>query len=166
MWAGTGEQQQELHDRLHEAALDHAVLMLGHRSDLPRLLQAADLFVFPTRFEGHPFALLEAMAYGLPIVTTNASSIPEIMQHQVHGLLCAANDSNALLDSIDWALQHPDPMQAMAVHAAQRVKTFSQTLMIEKTLSTLHTLAFSKQQERQRKLRVEVSDRVMENCDS
>ncbi|XGV94857.1 MAG: glycosyltransferase family 4 protein [Leptolyngbya sp. BL-A-14] len=166
VWAGAGEQQQELHDRLQKAALDDAVLMLGHRSDLPRLLQAADLFVFPTRFEGHPFALLEAMAYGLPIVTTNASSIPEIMQHEVHGLLCDANDSHALLHAIDWALQHSEPMQTMAVHAAQRVKTFSQTHMVEKTLNVFYTLAVSMQQERQRERIAEVSDRVMEKCDS
>ncbi|MBW4691938.1 MAG: glycosyltransferase family 4 protein [Lyngbya sp. HA4199-MV5] len=143
VWAGAGEQQQELHDRLHEMAIDHAVSMLGHRSDLPRLLQAADLFVFPTRFEGHPFALLEAMAYGLPIVTTNASSIPEIMQHQVHGLLCPANDSDALFQTIGWALQHPHKMQCMAAKAQHQVKHFSQEQMLEQTLNMLQTLVFS-----------------------
>lgn len=148
VWAGTGEQQQALRDRLREAAIDHAVLMLGHRSDLPRLLQAADLFIFPTRFEGHPFALLEAMSYGLPIVTTNASSIPEVMEHQVHGLLCQTGDSKALLHAIDWALQHPDHMQQMAAKAQHQVQHFSQERMLEQTLTMLQTLAFSTLKER------------------
>jgi glycosyltransferase involved in cell wall biosynthesis len=140
VWAGEGDQRQELHDRLQEAAIADKVLLLGHRSDLPRLLQAADLFVFPTRFEGHPFALLEAMAYGLPIVTSNASSIPEVMEHQVHGLLYRAGDSNELLHSIRWALQHPDRMQRMGQQAQQHVHSFTQTAMIEQTLNLLEKL--------------------------
>lgn len=148
VWAGAGEQQQELRDRLRAMSLDHAVLMLGHRTDLPRLLQAADLFVFPTRFEGHPFALLEAMAYGLPIVTTDASSIPEIMEHRIHGLLCPTGDRNALLHAIYYALQRPDKMQHMAAKAQQQVQRFSQARMLEQTLNLLQTLAVSSQQKR------------------
>ncbi|MBW4578155.1 MAG: glycosyltransferase [Tildeniella nuda ZEHNDER 1965/U140] len=145
VWAGEGEQRQELHDRLQAAAIADKVLLLGHRSDLPRLLQAADLFVFPTRFEGHPFALLEAMAYGLSIVTTNASSIPEVMAHQVHGLLCRAGESDELLHSIRWALQHPDQMQRMAQQAQQQVQKFDQAMMIDQTLGLLQTLPLTMQ---------------------
>ncbi|HEY9883256.1 MAG TPA: glycosyltransferase family 4 protein, partial [Thermosynechococcaceae cyanobacterium] len=145
VWAGDGEQRQDLCDRLHNAGIADKVLLLGHRSDLPRLLQTADLFIFPTRFEGHPFALLEAMAYGLPIVTTNASSIPEVMAHQVHGLLCPTGDREALLHSLEWALCHPDEMQAMAENAQQQAQHFSQATMIEKTFSVLQTLSLSTQ---------------------
>lgn len=140
VWAGDGEQRQELHDRLQAAAIADKVLLLGHRSDLPRLLQAADLFVFPTRFEGHPFVLLEAMAYGLPIVSTNASSIPEVIEHQVQGLLCRTGDSNELLHSLHWAVQHPDQMQHMAQQAQQKVQNFDQATMVGQTLSLLQTL--------------------------
>lgn len=140
VWAGDGEQRQELHDRLQAAAIADKVLLLGHRSDLPRLLQAADLFVFPTRFEGHPFVLLEAMAYGLPIVSTNASSIPEVIEHQVQGLLCQTGDSNELLHSLHWAVQHPDQMQHMAQQAQQKVQNFDQATMVGQTLSLLQTL--------------------------
>jgi glycosyltransferase involved in cell wall biosynthesis len=145
VWTGDGEQRQDLCDRLHSAGIADKVLLLGHRSDLPRFLQAADLFVFPTRFEGHPFALLEAMAYGLPIITTNASSIPEVMVHQVHGLLCPVGDQEALLHSLEWALGNPDKMQAMAENAQQQAQHFSQTSMIEKTFSVLQTLSLSAQ---------------------
>ncbi|PSB24809.1 glycosyltransferase family 4 protein [Stenomitos frigidus] len=145
VWAGEGEQRQELYDRLQKAAIADKVLLLGHRSDLPRLLLAADLFVFPTRFEGHPFALLEAMAYGVPIVTTNASSIPEVMEHQVHGLLCRAGESDELHHSIRWALQHPEQMQRMAQQAKKQVQIFTQTAMIEQTLSLLQKLPSTSQ---------------------
>ncbi|MBD2036624.1 glycosyltransferase family 4 protein [Leptolyngbya sp. FACHB-321] len=145
VWAGDGEQRQGLCDRLYRAGIADKVLLIGHRSDLPRLLQSADLFVFPTRFEGHPFALLEAMAYGLPIVTTNVSSIPEVMTHQVHGLLCPSGDREALLHSIEWALQHPNEMQAMAQQAQQQAQHFSQASMIEKTFSVLQTLSLPTQ---------------------
>ena len=157
VWAGEGEQRQELHDRLQNAALADKVLLLGHRSDLPRLLQAADFFVFPTRFEGHPLALLEAMAYGLPIVTTDASSIPEVMEHQVHGLLSRAGDSHALQHALRWALQHPEPMQRMAQQAQQQSQTFTQAAMIEQTLSLLRTLSLTTQQSSAYRIRSEAN---------
>ncbi len=147
LWAGDGEQRQELSDRLHELDIADRVHLLGHRSDLPRLLQAADLFVFPTRFEGHPFALLEAMAAELPIVTTDASSIPEVIEHEVHGLLCPIGDSAALLNAILWALQYPEQMQAMAQRAYQRVQAFDQTAMSAKTLHVLQTMVHLEPQE-------------------
>lgn len=161
VWAGAGEQQQELHARLRDLAIADRVLMLGHRSDLPRLLQAADLFVFPTRFEGHPFALLEAMAYGLPIVTTHVSSIPEVIEHQVHGLLCPTSNHDTLFHTIHWALQHPDPMQQMAANAQQRVQQFSQEHMLEQTLNRLQTLALFSPQESCHNSIPETSDRTI-----
>jgi len=62
--------------------LENAIRFTGMRADVPRLLLAADLFVFPTLWEGMPNALLEAMAYRLPCV---ASAIPEVQEVMVHG---------------------------------------------------------------------------------
>ena len=81
------------------------------------------------------------MAYGLPIVTTNASSIPEMMEHQIHGLLYRTGDSDALFHAVQWALHHPAQMQAMATRSQQQAQTFSQDSMIEKTVSVLQRLA-------------------------
>jgi glycosyltransferase involved in cell wall biosynthesis len=51
-------------------------------ADLPGLYSAADLFVFPSLYEGFGLPLLEAMACGVPVITSNASSLPEVVQDQ------------------------------------------------------------------------------------
>jgi glycosyltransferase involved in cell wall biosynthesis len=85
IWAGEGEEKENLLRKIEEYGVEDKVLFLGYRSDVSRLLKAADIFVFPTHFEGLPFSLIEAMANGLPIIASDASSIPEIIEHKVHG---------------------------------------------------------------------------------
>jgi glycosyltransferase involved in cell wall biosynthesis len=66
------------------------------------LLRGADIFVFPTRYanEGHPYVVLEAMAAGLPIVTTARAAIPETIVDGESGMLVPESDPRALADAI------------------------------------------------------------------
>ncbi len=79
---GDGDLRQPLQEQARRLGLENAIRFTGMRADVPRLLLAADLFVFPTLWEGMPNALLEAMAYRLPCV---ASAIPEVQEVMVHG---------------------------------------------------------------------------------
>ena len=131
-WVGDGDLRAALETQIKEYHVSSKVLLLGYRSDVPRLLQAADLFVFPTHFEGgQSFAIAEAMACGLPIVTSNASGIPEVLHHHTHGLVFRVGDSCDLLESIRWALRHPDDMQAMAENAKTRAQDFTAEKMVQ-----------------------------------
>lgn len=141
VWVGDGELREDLINKVREYAIEDKVLFLGYRSDVPRLLKSADLFVFPTHYEGQPFALLEAMAHNLPIVTSDASGIPELIENRVHGLLFRTGDSCDLSETLRWALIHSDSMQQMARNAQQRVQEFSEERMIEETLGVLQKLA-------------------------
>lgn len=143
LWIGDGEQRQVLSQQLKEYGVEDYVLFLGYRSDVSRFMRSADLFVFPTHFEGLSFALLEAMAHQLPIVASDASSIPEIITHKVHGLLFHVGSSYDLLEALLWALQHPYQMQEMANRALQRVEDFSEEKMLRETLALLEKLSSS-----------------------
>ena len=140
VWVGNGEEKESLLNLIKEYKITEQVLCLGYRSDIPRLLQAADLFLFPTYYEGQPFALLEAMAYGLPVITTATDGIPEVIEHQVHGLLVRKGDSCDLLEAIRWALHNYHLMQIMAQNAKLRVKDFSEDKMLKQTLDLLQDL--------------------------
>lgn len=141
VWIGDGEERGNLGNQLQSYGVADRVLLLGYRSDVAKLLTAADLFIFPTCFEGHPSALLEAMAHRLPIVASNTSSIPEIIEHGVQGLLFRSQDSCDLLETLRWALRHPQDMQIMARNAQQRTQQFSVEKMFEETLGLLQSLA-------------------------
>lgn len=137
LWAGTGPHEKHLRAQITAYRCESRVHLLGHRSDIRDLLLAADLFVHPTRLEGQPFSLLEAMAAGLPIVSTRASGIAEVIDHEREGLLCEVEDVRALREAVLWALAHPDCMKEMAERAGARVEAFSEEEMVRRTLDLL-----------------------------
>ncbi|GAK50566.1 glycosyl transferase group 1 [Candidatus Moduliflexus flocculans] len=141
LWVGDGPQRNHLQQRLEEYGIASHVTFTGFRQDVSVLLHAADLFVFPTHFEGLPFAVLEAMACGAPVVSSRAASLPEIIEHGTHGLLFRTGDSCELLETIRWALRHPEQMQTMAQQALLRVQEFNQDTMITQTLGLLHEIS-------------------------
>ncbi len=143
VWVGDGEEREKLVAKVREYGVEDQVLFLGYRSDVPRLLIAADLFIFPSRFEGQPFALIEAMVHGLPIVTSDTCGIPELIEHGVHGLLFRTGDSCDLLEATRWALRHPEEMQQMAINAKLRAQEFSEERMVKETLSVLQKLSYA-----------------------
>jgi len=140
IWVGEGPEQQPLRQKLDDYGVTEAVIFTGYRQDVGRCLQAADIFLFPTRFEGFPFAVLEAMAQGAPVVSSRSTSIPEVIEHQVHGLLFRPEDSCDLLETLRGALRSPETMRLMAQRAMQRVRAFSQQAMLDHTLSILQHL--------------------------
>jgi glycosyltransferase involved in cell wall biosynthesis len=140
VWVGEGKLKDMLVEKLKRYCVVDKVLLLGYRSDVPRLMKSADLFVLPTHFEGHPFTLLEAMAEGLPVVTSDASGIPEVVVDKIHGVLSRAGDSCDLLEALRWALRHPERMKNMASNARIRVRDFSEERMVDETLAVLREL--------------------------
>ncbi|MCU0532595.1 MAG: glycosyltransferase family 4 protein [Hydrococcus sp. Prado102] len=141
VWVGEGEEKESLVKQIKKYDVEESVLFLGYRSDVPRLLKAADLFVFPTYFEGLPFAPIEAVAHGLPIVASNASSLPEIIEDKVGGLLFEVGNCDRLRESLFWALRNPESMQEMSRNAQQQTRNFSQEKMIQAYLDIWQKLA-------------------------
>ena len=67
---GTGELEEKIHEKVRNLGLNEKVMFLGVREDIPELMQAMDVFVFPSLFEGLPVTLIEAQAAGLPCVVS------------------------------------------------------------------------------------------------
>lgn len=135
LWAGQGPERESL---LRDAR--GRVRLMGVRDDVPLLLAAADLFVFPSRYEGAPFALLEALAAELPVVVSDAGPLPEIVRDGVDGRVVPAEDADALATVTSWALEHTAEMRRMAAVGRERVLTeFSREAMCSRTLALLIT---------------------------
>lgn len=111
--AGEGPDQPDLEALIQNLGLKPAVHLLGTRPDIPQLLHLADLFVFPSHYEGYPGALIEAMFTARPIVASDIPVHRETIIDGTSGLLPPVNDSGALAERIIWMLAHPCEAKAM-----------------------------------------------------
>lgn len=98
------------------------VHLLGHRTDIPFLHHAFDVFVQASDYEGTPNAVLEAMALGTPLVATRAGGTEEIAFDGVHGRLVAIDDTDGLGRAIAELCDRPDYARTLAAAARARVE--------------------------------------------
>jgi glycosyltransferase involved in cell wall biosynthesis len=94
--AGHGAWRGALEAHARRRGVAERVHFLGQRSDVFALMRCADLVVLPSRFEGHPLALLEAMALGKAVVASAVGGVPETVRNGATGLLVPRGDVHAL----------------------------------------------------------------------
>ncbi|MBL8862401.1 MAG: glycosyltransferase [Planctomycetes bacterium] len=107
-FAGDGADAQRLAARAGELGLSARVRFLGFRADVPRLLAAADLLVLPSRWEGMPYAVLEAMAAGKPVVATPVDGAIDLVLPALSGELAARVGPGELAEALGRALARSD----------------------------------------------------------
>ncbi|MCB0164575.1 MAG: glycosyltransferase [Anaerolineae bacterium] len=115
--AGDGVYRPQLEALIQELGLEGVVSLLGQRSDVPALLHIADLFVFPSYFEGYPGALVEAMFAAKPIVASNIPVHQEAIVSGVTGRLVPIQDATAMAQAIIWMFKHPSKAREMSEQA-------------------------------------------------
>jgi glycosyltransferase involved in cell wall biosynthesis len=93
---GDGAERGALRERIARIPGGRYVHMLGEREDVEAILAALDAFALTSRTEGLPLVLLEAMATGLPVLSTAVGGIPDLVEHRVTGLLSQAGDRASL----------------------------------------------------------------------
>jgi len=105
--AGDGPLRETLEEESRRLGLLKAVRFLGHRSDIPTVLRALDLFVLPSLWEGLPQSLLEAMALSLPVVATRCVGVEETIADSETGYLVAPRDPAAIAAASLRVLRDP-----------------------------------------------------------
>jgi len=106
--AGDGPLRPDLQARVARAGLQSCITLAGHTADVPGFLRDLDIFVFSSKNEGLPMAILEAMAAGLPIVSTRVGGVPEVVPEGDVGWFCPIEDPAALADAMYAAAVSPD----------------------------------------------------------
>lgn len=87
------------------------------------VLPGFDLFVFPTRFDYSPYAVIEAMAAGVPVISTRVGAIPEMIEDGVGGFLIEANREAPLAERMGWALENRAQLPVMGERGRERAVT-------------------------------------------
>ncbi|GAA3088759.1 glycosyltransferase [Streptosporangium carneum] len=102
--AGSGPLAEQVTRRVAELRLDN-VRLLGHVSDAARLIASADLLVLSSSYEGLPVVVMEALAAGVPVVSTAVGGVPDLVESGRNGILTTPGDAEALAEGVLRAMR-------------------------------------------------------------
>ncbi len=134
---GAGELHDELQAHIQSLGLENQVKLLGPQNQqaVAEYLAAANVYAQPSiitpngKMEGIPVSIMEALASALPVVASDLSGIPELVQPSQTGQLVPPEDPQALAEALTWVYHHPHEAHQMALRGRERV-------MAQFTLST------------------------------
>ncbi|MGV2829976.1 glycosyltransferase [Myxosarcina sp. GI1(2024)] len=127
---GDGELSDRLQQLCRELKIEDAVSFRGSqtKSDVVAILNGSDVLLAPSvtardgDCEGIPVSLMEAMATGLPVVSTWHSGIPELVEDGISGFLVAERDVEGLAAKIEYLCQHPEARSQLGITGAKQVR--------------------------------------------
>ena len=130
---GEGELRPKLEELVENLGLTNQVFLPGVTNNPISILKRSELFVLSSRFEGLPLVLLEALACGLPIVSTDCPSGPrEIIQDGIDGVLVKSEDFSALATAMDRLMSNEGERRRLAERASEASSRFSLNAIAEK----------------------------------
>ena len=119
----------------HMPVQDDRIVSIGKVSldELVKWYNYCDIFLFPSRMEGFGLTVCEAMACGMPVVTTRSTALPEVLEDKKGGYLCEIDDADDFANKIKLLANSPQAMKAFSEHNVIRVQNeFSMELMAER----------------------------------
>lgn len=118
---GDGELRDDLEEFVRSEGIQEYVTILGWRDDVPALLGALDIFVLPSRWEGMPLAILEAMASRVPVIVSDIPGNNDLVAHGVDGLIFESENSLQLADRILQLIMDPGFRRQLGENARAKV---------------------------------------------
>jgi glycosyltransferase involved in cell wall biosynthesis len=129
---GDGQNREQLEAQARDLGIRNQVRFLGLRTDISEVLGAMDVFVLSSDFEGNPLSVMEAMASGLPIVSTAVGGIPDLVEDRKQGMLVRAGDVNDLARSMALLMREEETRRGFGRAAALRAREqFDVSKMVE-----------------------------------
>jgi glycosyltransferase involved in cell wall biosynthesis len=129
---GDGPEQKALDALIRDSGLAGRVIIGTTTTEVGNCLREADLFVLPSRVEGFPNALAEAMAWGLPVISFDCASGPaDLIRHDLDGLLVPPGDVPALALAMARLMSDPAERARLAARAPEVLTRFSRTKVLE-----------------------------------
>lgn len=120
---GEGPLEQQLRQQVEDLALRQYFHFIGYKQEVNPYLEAMDIGVMPSRWEGFPLVLLEFMAMGIPTVLNSLPCFREVIVDGESGLIASLEEENSFADHILELLYDPDMAFRMGQRALERVRS-------------------------------------------
>jgi glycosyltransferase involved in cell wall biosynthesis len=134
----TSDRGPDMAALLRDAGLGARVRLLGYREDVADLMAAADIFVLPSRFEGLPMSVIEAMLTGLPVLATSVRGPAEQVVPEVTGLSVPPGDASALAAALKRLVADKALRARMGAAGRERaVECYDEAMVVARTLDLL-----------------------------
>lgn len=130
--AGVGDERNHLIELANDLGVSEQLHLLGYRKDIAELNYSADVFCFPSKREGLGLAAIEAMACGLPLITSNVHGINDYSKNGVTGYKCSADDADTISDIIDILFKNIEQCRSLGKKNKQAVRKYSLSQILEK----------------------------------
>jgi glycosyltransferase involved in cell wall biosynthesis len=144
LFVGRGVLRPELERQIGASGLKGRVHLLGLRSDIPEILNGADVFVLSSDYEGNPLSVMEAMAAGKPMICTAVGGVPELVEDGECGLLVPQRSEKDLADAMRHMLESPEARESMGEASARRAAERFDLRVMTKAYENLYRTAISK----------------------
>ena len=120
--AGEGPEEAMLREKALQLGLTDRIVFAGYIADTRQVYAAADILLMPSRFEGLPMTLLEAMAMNLPVVASKLDGIAEVIEEGREGYLVDSADVTAFAERCAALLEHPAKSSELATNARAKIE--------------------------------------------
>ena len=131
---GDGEKRAHLEQLIKDIGLERQIVLAGHIPDAKQYLSAFDIFILPSLTESLGYSILEAGEASLPVVTSRVGGIPEIIEHNVTGLLTEAKDTDAIKETLETLMHDERLRRELGERLHKKIRSeFSISKMLSET---------------------------------
>lgn len=131
---GVGPLEKEVREYIAAKNLSEKVLLMGFRTNIPSILGDLNIFLMTSKTEGLGTSVIDSFAAGVPVVSTNAGGIPELVENNVTGLLCEVKDVKCLSGAVIMLLDRNNLRLGLAKKAKSKASNFSKESTAQKTM--------------------------------
>lgn len=138
---GKGELLEKLKKLCEQCGVEKQVRFFGYRRDVLEILHSADLYVHPSRREGLGVAVLEAMASGLPLLTSNVGGLGDVIEDGLTGYSCDCNDVEGFRSRILQFYRNPELRSQMSEYNVEAVKKYDSKVITREVCRIMKELS-------------------------
>lgn len=128
---GVGSLKEYLENLIKKLGLENQVQLLGYRKDIVELNKISDLFVFPSKREGLPVSVMEAMASGLPVIASNIRGNRDLIDNKKGGYLFESNNEKELLYYLNKIIVNTKKIKEFSKYNKEKIKIFEESNILK-----------------------------------